>query len=93
MFFLLRMTKKAASPPISARAPTPTMIQTHMGMEPSPPFTVWDLTSVKVTLLPSTLPPSASVTFPGKVMDWVTSSWDMSPISSSVPILTTYSLP
>ncbi len=40
-----------------------------MGMEPSLPFTLWFIESVKVTLLPSTLPPSASVTLPGKVTE------------------------
>ena len=69
MFFLLRMMKKAAAPPTTARAPTPTRIHTQMGMEPSLPFTLWFIESVKVTLLPSTLPPSASVTFPGKVTE------------------------
>ena len=94
MLFLLRVMKKAAAPPpITTSAPTAMRIQTHTGFEPSPPLTVWESRSVKVTLLPSTLPPSPSVTLPGKVMVWVTSSWLAPAVLSSLPRLTTFSLP
>ena len=79
------MTTAATIPPTMTTASTPTSTQTHMGMEPlSPsescvlpadaleafPLTSWGSMLSKVTLLPLTSPPSASVTLPGKVTDW-----------------------
>ena len=76
------MTTAVTVPPTMATASTPTSAQTHMGVEPlSPsesceavflgalsfPLTSCESMSLKVTLLPSTSPPSASVTLPGKV--------------------------
>ena len=60
------------------------------------PLTSCESRSSKVTLLPSTLPPSASVTLPGKVTLWeyfTPSDGGELDVSDELPVLTMYSSP